>query len=473
MRVVLAAAVFGAALLARLWGIGDKPYWLDELTTLRRAGLPMAALVRDSLSYHHLPTYFALLAGVLPLGQSEAVLRAPSALFGAVACLLVAAAATRTGGRDAGLLAGLLMAFSPIQVQYGQEARSYTLVIACVAAALFGLLRLLGEPRDAGRAGWALLLGGSLGAVATLSIALAWPVAATLGWAMAGGRRWRIWLLGHAAFAALVAPWFVAMYVLNDGRMTDGLTWIPPLDADRLWATLDTVYLMRVGSLISTHIFPATVPGLGALVALLAVAGAGWAWRRRRPAFAALTTATLLLPLALLAISAVFPLWIPRYLLWTAAPFFVLAGLGVNLVPLSARLPAVLILALLAAVNLGSYYGTETKPRWDLAAQALQRQLTPRDLVLVEDDRLPDLLNHFLALHGAPLAPQRWTLDAAAARAWLAGGNPVWLAQGAVGQVALADPATVPATLQLPPRPALLLRFGRDVALLRFDPPND
>lgn len=310
-------AVFACALAARLWGIGDKPFWLDELTTLRRATLPMGALVRDSLSFHHLPTYFALMAGVLPLGQGEAVARAPSALLGALACCFVAAAATQVGGRAAGLLAGLLMALSPIQVQYGQEARSYTLVIACVAAALLGLLRLLDEPaRDADRAGWALLFGGTFGAVATLSIALAWPVAATLGWAVAGGRRWRPWLLGHAVIAVLVAPWFVAMYLLNDGRMTDGLTWIPPLDANRLWATLDTVYLMRVGSLISTHIFPAGMPGLGALVALLAVAGAIWVRRWRHAAFATLVVTALSLPLALLGVSAVFPLWIPRYLLW-------------------------------------------------------------------------------------------------------------------------------------------------------------
>ncbi len=472
-----AVAAFACALAARLWGIGDKPFWLDELTTLRRAALPMGALIRDSLSYHHLPTYFALLSGVLALGQSEAVARAPSAVLGAVTCAFVAAAAMRVGGRAAGLLAGLLMAFSPIQVQYGQEARSYTLVMCCIAAALLGLLRLVEEPaRDADRAGWALLLGGTFGAVATLGIALAWPAASTLGWALATRDtrrrgRWRTWLLGHAAVAVLIAPWFAAMYVLNEGRMADGLTWIPPLDADRLWATFDTVYLMRIGSLISTHLFPAGVPGLGALVALLAVASGVWAWRRRRAAFAVLAVAALLPPVALLAVSTVFPLWIPRYLLWGAVPFFVLAGLGANLAPPAARLPGALAAGVLAAINLGGYYGAETKPRWDQAAQALHARATPRDLVLVEDDRLPDLLNYFLALDGAPLAERRWTLDPAVARAWLAGGSPVWLAQGAVGQVVLADPAVIPPALQLPERPALLLRFGRDVALLRFDPP--
>ncbi len=468
------AVAFAGGLAARLWGIGDKPFWLDELTTLRRATLPLGALVRDSLSYHHLPTYFALLAPVLRLGHGEAVARGPSALLGAMACALVAMAAMRLGGQAAGLLAGLLMAFSPIQVQYGQEARSYALLIACVAMALLGLLRLVDDPAcDADRAGWAMLFGGTFGAVGTLGIALAWPVAATLGWAAAtrGARgRWRAWLAGHAVIALLVAPWFVAMYVLNQGRMTDGLTWIPPLDAARLRSTLDTVYLMRVGSLISTRLYPAAVPGLGLVMALLAVAGALWAWRRHRQAFQVLVVAALLPPLALLVVSVWFPLWIPRYLLWATVPFFVLAGLGANLAPRAARLPGAVVAGLLAAINLGGYYAAETKPRWDQAARALRALASPGDLVLVEDDRLPDLLNHFLALGGAEFAPRRWTLDAAVARAALAAGHRVWLAQGAVGQVAMADPASVPASLSLPGRAASILRFGRDVALLRFDP---
>ncbi len=456
------AVVFACALAARLWGIGDKPFWLDELTTLRRSALPFGVLVRDSLSYHHLPTYFALAAGVLPWSSGEAAMRAPSAVFGALTCALVAVAAGRVGGRAAALLAGLLMAFSPIQVQYGQEARSYTLLMCCIAASLLGLLRLVGDParsarrpfaRDGQRAGWALLLGGAWAAVSTLSIALAWPAAATVSWAIAmrgaADRRalWRNWLLGHAVVALLTLPWFVAMYVLNEGRMADGLTWIPPLDAERLWATLDTVYLMRVGSLISTHLFPTVLPGLAALVALLPAAA--------------------LLPVALLTVSVVFPLWIPRYLLWGTLPFFVLAGLGVNLLPAAARLPVALAAGVLAAVNLGGYYSAETKPRWDQAAQALHDMAAPGDLVLVEDDRLPDLLNYFLALHGAPFAPQRWTLDPAAARARIEAGGTVWLAQGAVGQVTTADPTVALATLRLPSRPAVL-RFGRDVALLRF-----
>jgi len=480
------AVVFACALAARLWGIGDKPFWLDELTTLRRSALPFGALVRDSLSYHHLPTYFTLAAGVLPWSSGEAAMRAPSAVFGALTCALVAVAAGRVGGRAAALLAGLLMAFSPIQVQYGQEARSYTLLMCCIAASLLGLLRLVEDParsarrpfaRDGQRAGWALLLGGTWAAVSTLSIALAWPVAATVSWAIAmrgaADRRalWRNWLLGHAVVAVLTLPWFVAMYVLNEGRMADGLTWIPPLDAERLWATLDTVYLMRVGSLISTHLFPTVLPGLSAflaaLVALLAAAGAAWAWRRRRAAFVALLPAALLLPVTLLAVSVAFPLWIPRYLLWGTVPFFVLAGLGVNLLPAATRLPVALAAGVLAAVNLGGYYSAETKPRWDQAAQALHDMAMPGDLVLVEDDRLPDLLNHFLALRGAPFAPQRWTLDPAAARAQIGAGGTVWLAQGAVGQVTPADPTVAAATLQLPGQPTVL-RFGRDVALLRF-----
>ena len=59
---------------------------------------------------------------------------------------IAARIAAEVGGRWAALVGGLLLALSPIEVQYGQEARSYTLVSAAILLSLWGLVRLAGTP---------------------------------------------------------------------------------------------------------------------------------------------------------------------------------------------------------------------------------------------------------------------------------------------------------------------------------------
>jgi len=49
-------AIFAMALVVRLEGLASSPYWMDEVTTIERASLPLAKLISDSLTFHHVPT---------------------------------------------------------------------------------------------------------------------------------------------------------------------------------------------------------------------------------------------------------------------------------------------------------------------------------------------------------------------------------------------------------------------------------
>jgi mannosyltransferase len=185
---------------------------------------------------------------------------------------------------------------------------------------------------------------------------------------------------------------------------------------------------------------------------------------------AVLGAAVLVLPFSLLAISIVYPVWVPRYLLWSAAPFFVCAGVGVTLLPVRAQWPAVAALGLLLGVNLLPYYHDETKPRWDIAGQELRAGLQPGDLVLTDDPQAIAMMNLYLARQNAALPARRWTRDVLKAAAALAAGHHVWAVQGPVGQ---ADHETQTQFLQriivLGPA-AATERAGLDILLLRFDP---
>ena len=149
--LVLAFGIALAGLYARLYELGGKPFWLDEVTTLRRASLGTMDLITDSLSFHHLPLYFLISRWFVPLGTDEASLRLPAALFGALSCIVLFGLGRMIGGRRAAVAASLLLALSPFQVQYGQEARSYTLVICFILLALWALAAVLRLPTRVGR----------------------------------------------------------------------------------------------------------------------------------------------------------------------------------------------------------------------------------------------------------------------------------------------------------------------------------
>src|SRR5215472_8388262 len=89
------AAVGVLALLLRLHGLGAKPFWMDEITSLHRATATLPHLIADSLHQKHYPTYFLLLWLVAHIGTSQWLLRLPSAIFGAIGAWLVCAIGDR------------------------------------------------------------------------------------------------------------------------------------------------------------------------------------------------------------------------------------------------------------------------------------------------------------------------------------------------------------------------------------------
>lgn len=444
-----AGCIVLVGLFVRLYEIGNKPFWLDEVTTLRRASLGTTDLIIDSLSFHHLPLYFLISRWFMPLGSDEASLRLPAALFGGLSCGLLFGLSRMIGGRRAAVAASMLLALCPFQVQYGQEARSYTLVITFILLALWALAALMRSPavasrrldrRDAARLGWLVYVLATIGALDTLSVALFWLLSAlvVIGLTAAGQPAYRRGLLinaaiAHLAILACYLPWIVAMQVLTHGRMGSGLDWVPPLSWIRIWTTIQAVYLLRTTSLISFHTFPDGLPWFGLLTALAAVGGFWRYGRRDRAAFTA-AIALLTLPVGLLVSSLVSSVWMPRYLAWSGPIFFLFAGLGIAALPRPASWTAIGLLAGLGVVNLLPYYRLETKPLWNEAALMLRDNLSPEALLLTDDPAAIAMMNVRLKRLGNPFPSTRWTSDAGLAIRHLHDGHPVWAVHGRVGQ---------------------------------------
>ncbi|MGH7849906.1 MAG: glycosyltransferase family 39 protein, partial [Thermodesulfobacteriota bacterium] len=75
-------------------------------------------------------------------GDSEAVSRIPSAIFGSLSVLAMYAVGRQLFDKKAGLVAALILALSAFHLRYAQEARGYTLMVCLILVSYYSFLRL-------------------------------------------------------------------------------------------------------------------------------------------------------------------------------------------------------------------------------------------------------------------------------------------------------------------------------------------
>jgi mannosyltransferase len=474
------------ALLLRLHGLADKPLWYDEILSLNRARLPLVDLIIDALKHKHYPTYFLLLRSFAQAHIDLWMLRLPSALCGAGCAFLVARMATDIRGTLAGIVAGLLMTLSPLEVQYGQEARAYALISCLVLIALWGLVRIAQEPRRAalsvarsdGLGGpWAAYVLGTIGALLVENNTVPWLLASNVAFIAVVHRAAteRSGLIRNWAWsqAFILAVWLPALFVIfsaNRGAVLTGLEWVPQPTWENFRSIVAAVYLFRISDMMSFGVLPAPLPQFGALIAALALLGA-W-WLRREPCLlATIGLGFVAMPITVLAVSIFQPVLVPRYLLWSTGPFFVMAGIGAATLP--KRLSPVVAAAVVAGgvISLWPYYSAETKPRWDQAAPYLLRNVRPQDSIVAEYPSVEFVLDTYA--EPTRLASKFTALAWKAHRSPLlvADGERTWVIYGSVGQSTQESEEEFRRKWAVLGNPADQVRFGTHILILRFDKP--
>ena len=452
------ALVFVLALLPRLSGLGARPFWLDEAFTFQRASLAPAALVNDSFINHHMPSFFLMLSPLVDLGDPQYWLRLPSAVFGALAVMLVYMIAYRIAGRTAGVVAALIIGLSPAALAFSQEARSYTLEMFLILVALYGITRLAMDISAASKpirwnvtgACWAVFILGSAVALDVLGDGLPWLIVANvIGAALLvqSPDRWQLlrnFLLCDLIVALLCGPFYYLMTLHQGQGYIQSVMWIPPLNASRLWYDLGSVYFMRIADSVTFKFMHVPTPlalvwVIDAALAL-GVASAAWALRRRPAMLAVLGISFVFLPLMFTIVSLWRPILLPRYILWSAAPFAILAGIGgAALLDLAAPRARALVVtggALLLLANLAPYYNAETKPRWDIAAKLLAQDVSPGDVVYLYDTGALPILRMYLPPGARSVVLKDSAGDLNHAEKAASQGKRVWVVYGHAGQSA-------------------------------------
>ncbi|HJZ77614.1 MAG TPA: glycosyltransferase family 39 protein [Vicinamibacterales bacterium] len=178
------ALILAVAAALRFARLGSKALWLDEAITVLIAlgrgpsDVPIGSVqplstvadlftlssaarvadvvrrLRDPLVQHtHPPLFYVLVHGWFTLhAPSPASLawwsRAPAAIVGIVAVLVIFRLGRAVASKRAGLIAAALAAVSPLMVMISQEARNYTLPLVCVASACLLLVTILERLAD-------------------------------------------------------------------------------------------------------------------------------------------------------------------------------------------------------------------------------------------------------------------------------------------------------------------------------------
>ena len=165
-RLVTPVAVFAAALMCYLPGIGRQEIWtLDEARTalvvkeMLATGDWMLPRVAGGIHSRKPPLYHWLTAIAARRGLDETTLRVPAAVAGAGTAVVAQLFGAELGSPVVGLVAAAILVASPDFFEWARTGRMETLLVFAIALSLLGLVRWL---RLGGRAD-VILFGVGLG----------------------------------------------------------------------------------------------------------------------------------------------------------------------------------------------------------------------------------------------------------------------------------------------------------------------
>jgi 4-amino-4-deoxy-L-arabinose transferase-like glycosyltransferase len=385
-------ALFGAVALGlalRVYGIVTESIWLDEATSLMLARMDVASLVQWTAIDIHPPFYYLLLHYWIMLGESDFMVRALSALVGALNIVVIYHLGRTWFDERTGLIAALLLAVAPFHIWYSQETRMYALLTSLVSSSILLAIKFWQGRRWITWVSYVLvtiaalythyyaLFGLLLANLFFLYLVIRRRVDRRLFWAWAGAQ---------AALLLLFLPWIPILLPLFGG----GGGWITlGVGKPSITTLAHTAILYMIGT--AREIYPPLLRRLSYLLFVALFSLGLWPRHDRAGAVAAhdetqaaehqvgnigFCLAYLILPLgSSWLFSQIFkPMYSTRYVLPFIIPFLILVARGVrNLRWPSLRWAAMLALVILMGMGIVLQVTAVEKPDWrGLAADLIE-----------------------------------------------------------------------------------------------------
>ncbi|MCC7355163.1 MAG: glycosyltransferase family 39 protein, partial [Anaerolineae bacterium] len=153
-------AILAVAAALRFYGLGASSLWTDEARVAIQSLRPVSEILARWPGGLEPPASYLLTHFILLFTDSEAALRLPSALASLVTIWLTYRLGLLLFSRQVGLLAAALLAVSPLEIRYAQEARYYTLFSALSLLSMLSFYSILSRRRGwLGYIGWTALAG--------------------------------------------------------------------------------------------------------------------------------------------------------------------------------------------------------------------------------------------------------------------------------------------------------------------------
>ena len=378
---MLAACVLLLATGLVLFEIGSKSLWYDEAfsanAALRSWGELLALVQTREVN---MALYYGLLHAWMKFGNDDGYIRLLSAVFAVAAVGGTYLVGRRLLGGPIGLAAALLLAINAFAVHYAQEARSYALLLFLAVASVGLLLRALTKPTPlrwmvfaltAAAMPYAHLIGVTMWAVHAVAIATYRPRPPR-----------RMLALAAAVPVIIVIP----IMVISAANVSRGVTWVP--------SPTPRLFLESWISLLGSGVPRGTITSVGVALAISGTALAGYGAvtqlaRRGSERWAGLLIISwvAIAILLTLAVSAIKPLFVVRYLVLVVPAISLLVALGIVRLRWRAfqTIAAVGFVAL-AAGGLWGWYREAPKPDWRTASAWLLARSQPSDRAIFEGD---------------------------------------------------------------------------------------
>ena len=218
-------AILVLATILRLWNLGAESAWIDEAYSIELAKHSFGQIIQGTAADQHPPLYYLLLNLWLRIGMGVAHARTLYVLLGVISVGQILHFGYKTGGVYIGLIAGLLVALSPVHVWYSQEIRMYMLLLVLTTASTAAFWWALRNKRNFY---WILYCLFSTLAIYTHYFALFIILAQAIWmviWVFAGNSKnelWK-WIASGAVTALLIVPWLPT--AINQARF-HSMTWV-------------------------------------------------------------------------------------------------------------------------------------------------------------------------------------------------------------------------------------------------------
>jgi mannosyltransferase len=453
-------AVLALAATLRFYLLDGQSLWGDEGNSVALALRDLASITNGAALDIHPPFYYYLLHfWMLVFGSGEIAVRSLSVLTGVALVWVTYLVGRRLFGYPTALVAGILSAISPLQIQYSQETRMYALAALLSTVSVYLMVRAAqASHRRAALAWLALWSVAAAGALYshyfTATVLLAENLAVAL-WLLAAINRpaaanpssssriklilpaaaawscaqllvlmaflpWLSVMLGQWANWPAVSQPFGAVEIIG-GALSAFSLGLAVTPGEHQWALVAFAAALALGSL------PRFIP-----VKTATSAGPPWGAARLQGigefSPLALTVLWLIIPiLVMYLLSLRRPMYNPKFLLVATPAFCLLVALGVRRVAgglraardyaradmrrrtsPSALLPTVLVLPLVlaAAGPLGTYYHDPTYFRDDY--RAIARTITasakPGDAIVLNAPGQIDIFSYYYQ-GAAPVYP--------------------------------------------------------------------